>query len=180
MVKLNYVGIDVSAKTLEAAHGGPGKGPTVATFDNTPADHRKLIKWATKRGRCARVCLEATGIYSLEVALALHHHPRTEVMVVNPKAIKNYAGACMQRPEDLNVETFGTRGFRLLVRSVPHRIQRIRVLANLSRLRSVPRGFGHWYVRYPRKFGVSVCRQPDRASVQCPEELNVETFSQQH
>jgi len=43
------------------------------------------------------VCLEATGTYSLGVALALHRQARTEVMVVNPKAIKNYAGATMKR-----------------------------------------------------------------------------------
>ena len=31
------------------------------------------------------VCLEATGLYSLEVAL--HRHRHTQVMVVNPKAM---------------------------------------------------------------------------------------------
>ena len=97
MDQLNYVGIDVSAQTLEVALAGVGSRSGVATFANTPTGHRQLIKWATKRGRSARVCLEATGLYSLEVALALDHHPRTEVMVVHPKAIKNYAGATMQR-----------------------------------------------------------------------------------
>ena len=43
------------------------------------------------------VCLEATGLYSLGVALALHQHHRTQVMVVNPKAMSKYAQACMQR-----------------------------------------------------------------------------------
>lgn len=97
MNQLNYVGIDVSAKTLDVALDGGDQPGRVATFANTPSGHRQLIKWATKRGRCARVCLEATGLYSLEVALELYHHPRTEVMVVNPKAIRNYAGARMQR-----------------------------------------------------------------------------------
>ena len=41
--------------------------------------------------------LEATGVYSLVVALALDRHPRTEVMAVNPRAIKNYAGTRLQR-----------------------------------------------------------------------------------
>ncbi len=43
------------------------------------------------------VCLEATGLYSLGVALALHRHRHTQVMVVNPKAMSKYAQACMQR-----------------------------------------------------------------------------------
>ena len=90
------VGIDVSARTLEVALAGPNPSRASATFDNTPAGHRRLIQWITKRGQSARVGLEATGVY-LEIALALHRHPRTEGMVVNPKAIKNYAGARLQR-----------------------------------------------------------------------------------
>jgi len=97
MSSLNLVGIDVSAQTLDVALSHEGQPPMTATFANTPTEHRQLIKWATKRGRSARVCLEATGMYSLGIALALHRHPRIEVMVVNPKAIKNYAGAKMQR-----------------------------------------------------------------------------------
>ena len=56
-----------------------------------------MIKWATKRGRHARVCLEATGVYSAAIALAIQRHPRLDIMVVNPKAIRNYRQARMQR-----------------------------------------------------------------------------------
>ena len=42
------------------------------------------------------ICLEATGLYSLKVALALHRHRRTQVMVVTPHAMSKYAQACMQ------------------------------------------------------------------------------------
>jgi transposase len=56
-----------------------------------------LIAWLTKRGRTARVVLEATGTYSLDIALALHRAARVEVMVVNPRAVKLFAGALMQR-----------------------------------------------------------------------------------
>jgi transposase len=100
----NQVGIDVSAQSLEVALSGPNNRSATATFANTPAGHRQLIKWATKRGQCARICLEATGVYSLAVAFALHHHPKTEVMVVNPKAIKKYAGATMQRAKTDQVD----------------------------------------------------------------------------
>lgn len=104
MHKPCLVGIDVSAYTLEVALAGPEPGPISATFDNTPTGHRRLIRWITKRGRSARVGLEATGVYSLEVALALDRHPRTEVMVVNPRAIKNYAGARLQRAKTDSVD----------------------------------------------------------------------------
>lgn len=97
MHQVNLVGIDVSAASLSVAlknHRGQDRR---ATFDNDPAGHRKLIAWATKGGVPARVCLEATGVYSFDLALALSRHPKTEVMVVNPRAIKAFAGALMQR-----------------------------------------------------------------------------------
>jgi transposase len=57
--------------------------------------------------RSARVCLEATGIYSLEFALALHHAKNVEVMVVNPRAIKDFTRACMQRAKTDAVDAGG-------------------------------------------------------------------------
>ncbi len=100
MHTINVVGIDVSAQLLSAAIQRSRGGISVATFANAGKGHGQLIKWATKGGRRARVCLEATGTYSLGIALALHRHAKIEVMVVNPKVIKNYAGATMQRAND--------------------------------------------------------------------------------
>ena len=88
MHKPCLVGIDVSAHILDVALASPTPGQMSATFENSPTGHRRLIQWITQRGRSARVGMEATGVYSLEVVLALDRHPRTEVMVVNPKAIK--------------------------------------------------------------------------------------------
>lgn len=53
------------------------------------------------------MCLEATGIYSLEFALALHHAKDVEVMVVNPRAIKDFVRACMQRAKTDAVDAGG-------------------------------------------------------------------------
>lgn len=97
MHQVNLVGIDVSAASLSAKLKNRRDQERSATFDNDPAGHRKLIGWATKRGAQARVCLEATGVYSFDLALTLSRHPKTEVMVVNPRAIKAFAGALMQR-----------------------------------------------------------------------------------
>jgi len=74
-----------------------GQRMPLATFANTAAGHKKFIRWATKSVHPARVCLEATGIYSLQFALAVHDARNVEVMVVNPRAIKDFARACMQR-----------------------------------------------------------------------------------
>jgi transposase len=57
--------------------------------------------------RAARVCLEATGIYSLQFALAVHDARNVEVMVVNPRAIKDFARACMQRAKTDAVDAGG-------------------------------------------------------------------------
>ena len=91
-----FAGIDVSAHTLSVALSRPEQGVMQATFDNAPRAHKRLLKWLTKGGRMVSVCLEATGRSSLGVALALHQHHRTQVMVVNPKAMSKYAHACMQ------------------------------------------------------------------------------------
>lgn len=97
MHQVNLVGIDVSASSLSVVLKTHRDQERSATFDNDPAGHRKLIGWVTKRGALARVCLEATGVYSFDLALALSRHPKTEVMVVNPRAIKAFASALMQR-----------------------------------------------------------------------------------
>ena len=73
-----------------------GKGPmSIGTFTNDAAGHRKLIGVLTRRGSRARVCVESTGIYHLELALALVE--RVELMVANPRAAKDFARARLQR-----------------------------------------------------------------------------------
>lgn len=94
---MNTIGIDVDSVNLVCRIRRDGKDQPPATFTNDPDGHRKLIRWATRRGKPARVCMEATGVYSLPLALALHSTPRIEVMVVNPKAIKHFAVARLQR-----------------------------------------------------------------------------------
>src|SRR5205085_4426184 len=68
-----------------------------ARFANDPTGHKALIRWLTRSGRTVRVVLEATGTYSLDVALALHRTRGIAVMVANPRAIKQFTGALMQR-----------------------------------------------------------------------------------
>lgn len=103
MKKVNTVGIDVSAKTLDVASSN-GKHEASKTFDNTPSGHKKLISSIIKHGANAKVVLEATGAYSLGLALALAAHPRIEVMVANPRAMRNFANANMQRNKSDSID----------------------------------------------------------------------------
>jgi transposase len=88
------VGIDVSAKTLEVArHGHAG----LERFTNDRRGHAALKRWLLSLGGPVRVCLEATGIYSLDVARALHGHSAIEVMVLNPRDAHHFAQAMKRR-----------------------------------------------------------------------------------
>ena len=97
MKKLNHVGIDVSAKTFTTIVDHEGTRTEAFDLSNDAKGHRSLIRMITKKGRSAKVVLEATGVYSLDLALALHRAKRVEVMVANPRVIGQFAGATMRR-----------------------------------------------------------------------------------
>ena len=107
MKQVNQVGVDVDSEALVCMMKRAGQPLPLATFANTAAGHKKFIRWVTKGARPAQICLEATGIYSLEFALALHHAKNVEVMVVNPRAIKDFTRACMQRAKTDAVDAGG-------------------------------------------------------------------------
>lgn len=100
----NVVGIDVSAKTLQVALLGVDGRVADMEFPNTPKGHANLVEKLTKKGRSARVCLEATGTYSLDIAIALTGHSRVAVMVVNPKSARKFAEAQMRRAKTDRVD----------------------------------------------------------------------------
>jgi transposase len=101
------VGIDVSARELVVAVRRSDGEIQRLRFSNDADGHQQLIRRVTANGGSARVVLEWTGVYSLELALALHHGPRVEVMVANPRAVKDFGRALMKRtktdPEDAEV-----------------------------------------------------------------------------
>ena len=97
MKKVNLVGVDVSAKSFTVVVDHDGERSEAFDLENDPKGHQKLIRRITKRGFHARVVLEATGNYSLDIALALHRAPRVEVMVANPRAVSQFAGAYLRR-----------------------------------------------------------------------------------
>src|ERR1700737_3452028 len=107
MKQSNQGGVDVDSEELVSMMRRGGQRLPLARFANSAGGHKKFIRWATKGARPVRVCLEATGIYSLEFALALHHAKNVEVMVVNPRAIKDFVRACMQRAKTDAVDAGG-------------------------------------------------------------------------
>src|SRR5450756_1996556 len=86
-----YCGVDVSAKTLAVAVQRPGGNHFEQRgFANTAAGHKQLIAWLAPRGARARVSLEATGVYSLELSLALDAVPSIELAVLNPQCVHEF------------------------------------------------------------------------------------------
>jgi len=113
-VNYHYVGVDVGAKELVVSIERGGIRESGIVFANDAGGHRKLIRWATKQGATARVVLESTGVYGLDLAFALQRAKRVEVMVANPRAITAFAKASLQRSKTdaLDAETileFGKR-----------------------------------------------------------------------
>ncbi len=96
-MKLNHVGIDVSAKVITVVMDHEGDRTEAFDLPNDAMGHKKLIRMATQNGFHAKVVLEATGVYSLDLALALHRAKRVEVMVANPRAVSQFAGATLRR-----------------------------------------------------------------------------------
>jgi len=93
---MNTVGIDVSSKTLDIAIRKKGKNSVEKSLENTPDGHKAIINLCRKR-KAFKICLEATGIYHLDLAIALENAPDIDVMVVNPSASKSFSDAMMSR-----------------------------------------------------------------------------------
>ena len=100
---MNLAGIDIAHQTFEICMRR-GKQLAHRGFNNTAAGHRQAIRWLRHRGQPARVCLEATGIYHLQLALALFEAEAVELMVLNPRASRRFAEAQMRRAKTDKVD----------------------------------------------------------------------------
>lgn len=86
-----FCGIDVSAATLAVAVIEQDQPLQQREFSNRASGHKALIGWLGRRKAQVRVSLEATGIYSLDLALALDGAQGIEVAVLNPKLANRFA-----------------------------------------------------------------------------------------
>jgi transposase len=119
MGKTTDAGIDVSKDVLDVAVRRDERQLETGRFTNDAAGHKQLVRWLTRGGRTARVVLESTGTYSLDVALALHRTRGIAVMVANPRAIKQFTGALMQRSKTDLTAAVALRDFVIRMPFVP-------------------------------------------------------------
>jgi transposase len=97
-----WVGVDVSAKTLAAERWRENEANARREFANDAGGHRELLKWV---GKGARVCVEATGVYHLQLALMLVK-AGVEVMVINPRVAKDFGRALLNRSKTDRVDAW--------------------------------------------------------------------------
>jgi transposase len=95
-----FCGIDVSAATLAVAVQQQDQPAEQREFANSTSGHKALIAWLGKRKAKVRVSLEATGIYSLDLALALDVAQNIEVAVLNPKLVNRFAQTLQRSKTD--------------------------------------------------------------------------------
>ena len=93
-----HLGLDVSKNTLDAALLEPGKAkPAHKVFPNTSAGHEQLLSWLhSKNAEAVHACLEATGTWAEDAALALHQAGHT-VSLVNPALVRAFGQSQLLR-----------------------------------------------------------------------------------
>jgi len=97
MDKMDHAGIEVSSEELLVALRRDGQMLPLKSFPNTESGHQALAAYLVRKERRVRVCMESTGVYGLDLALHLQQQAGIEVMVANPRAVRHFAQALMQR-----------------------------------------------------------------------------------
>lgn len=100
---MNVCGIDVDSRELKVVVRKQGKNGGLQAFANDAPSHRRLVTMLRNSG-VKRVCLEATGVYHLDVAVELSAMPELEVMVLNPKVARRFAEALSERQKTDKVD----------------------------------------------------------------------------
>jgi transposase len=112
------LGIDVSKTTLDASLLA-GTKPRSKSFANSPDGWRQLIAWLARDDvRQVPTCLEATGRYSLGIALALYEAGHV-VSLVNPAQIRDFARTKLGRNKTDPVDAAHIREYAELFKPRP-------------------------------------------------------------
>ena len=83
-----------------------GKNEPERKFANTPSGHQEVKRYLRRAAAQVRVCLESTGLYGLDLALCLQADRGLEVMVANPRAVKDFAKALLERSKSDAIDTW--------------------------------------------------------------------------
>jgi transposase len=114
----SIVGIDVSKETLDA-NCARGQRKQAKIFANSPDGWKLVLSWLKAMGsKQAHVCMEATGRYSLGVALALYDAGHV-VSVVNPAQIRDFARTKLGRNKTDKVDAALIRDYAALFSPAP-------------------------------------------------------------
>jgi transposase len=100
MSNTDYGAIEVSMKTLTVKAKRNGRVLKVREFSNTARGHKAICQHLGREGREMQVVMEATGVYSLDIAIALARHDGIKVMVVNPTVSYNFHHAMFKRSKN--------------------------------------------------------------------------------
>jgi len=104
-------GVEVSAQELIVALNRNGVPQPLQSFPNTPEGHRDIARYLARPGRRVQVCMESTGVYGLDLALLLAKQGGIQVMVANPRAVRHFAQAMMERNKNDRVDAGVLREF---------------------------------------------------------------------
>ena len=99
IVVFNPCGIEVSQLTLVVALRAHDHDEPLREFPNTREGHQAVRRFLERSVRPVRVALESTGLYGLDLALTLHQ-AGVAVMVANPRAVRHFAQALLQRSKN--------------------------------------------------------------------------------
>src|SRR5690606_8304035 len=83
------VGIDIAAKSFDMVVRTSGKPGKALSFKQTPAGHDAVIE-RLKKLKPDCIVMEATGIYYLDLAVAMAK-AGLPVSVINPKSFRHFA-----------------------------------------------------------------------------------------
>lgn len=83
------VGIDIAAKSFDLVVRRDQTNAKVRRFEQSPAGHARAVAYLTKLAP-ERLVMEATGVYFLDLAVALHA-AGVPVSVINPRSFKHFA-----------------------------------------------------------------------------------------
>src|SRR5260370_41691748 len=90
MDKFDAAGLEVSAKVLVVALQTDGQ-LRASAFPNTAAGHKQLVRDLRHYSRRLRIWLESTGLYGLDVALALQAQERLGAWLTHPHSVGPFA-----------------------------------------------------------------------------------------
>lgn len=125
-----HAGLDVGANEVFAAKDSRRDAPP-RCFSNDRPGFAKLAAFLTRgrASRTVRVCMEATGAYSAALAAHLHSIEGIEVMVANPRRVKNFMRARGTRAKTDPIDALGILDYAKAVSFDPWQPPRHQVAA---------------------------------------------------